>query len=219
MRLCRCIVSGLPTIAIVLSLFGTARVFAASASGEDQALSNGAALYAVYCSDCHGNAPAARSSERPATDEVADYSELVDIAQRKMAAEKAAHPEDEEWPEWADRPNPNLGKKPDERAEIMNLVVAAIEKAHEIKPQPGTQEDTEKKTDEATAPGFNPMSGATDLSKPQTFYYGTSEEEVFKSIANGTGAAMPGWRTELGGDEAIRDVVLYIRSFWSADWL
>ena len=101
----------------------------------------------------------------------------------------------------------------------MSLVAAAIEKAHEKMAQSEELGGTEEGAGETRASGFNPVAGATDLSKPQTFYYGTSEEEVFKSIANGTGAAMPGWRTELGSDEAIWDVVRYIRSFWSEDWL
>jgi mono/diheme cytochrome c family protein len=218
MRHRRCLVSGLSAIGVALYLLGTARVSAAAASGEDQAMSNGAGLYAVYCSDCHGNAPAVHSSDQSANDEVADYTELLEIAQRNLEADKAANPA-EEWPEWAERPNPYAQKKPDEREEIMGLVAAAIEKAHEVKPQSEDVEDTEGTAGEGDAQGFHPVAGATDLSKPQTFYYGTSEEEVFKSIANGTGAAMPGWRTELGSDEAIWDVVHYIRGFWSEDWL
>ena len=66
---------------------------------------------------------------------------------------------------------------------------------------------------------FNRQAGATDLSDPQTFFYGTSEEEVFNSIAEGTGAAMPGWHTDMGSEEDIWDVVNYIRSFWDEAWL
>ena len=29
---------------------------------------------------------------------------------------------------------------------------------------------------------------------------------------------MPGWRTELGSDEAIWDLVNYIRSLWGEEW-
>jgi mono/diheme cytochrome c family protein len=63
------------------------------------------------------------------------------------------------------------------------------------------------------------MPGATNLADPVSYFYGTSEEEMFESIAEGTGEAMPGFRTELGGDEAIMDVVNYIRSFWGEEWL
>jgi len=199
----------------LLYLLGTACVVAAAASDEDLALDNGAGLYAVYCSACHGNAPVLQS----AAEDAADYAEFDAIAQSNVAVENVANPEDEEWPEWADRPNPNLQKEPDEREEIMNLVTAAIEEAHEIKPPSDTFDNTDANPDQRGESGFTPMPGATDLSKPQDFHYGTSEEEVFDSIANGTGAAMPGWRTELGSDEDIWDVVHYIRSFWSADWL
>jgi mono/diheme cytochrome c family protein len=69
------------------------------------------------------------------------------------------------------------------------------------------------------AGSVNRQPGATDLANPQTFFYGTTEEEVFNSIAKGTGAAMPGWRTEMGSDEDVWDIVNYIRSFWSKAWL
>src|SRR5262245_49920112 len=99
MRHRSCIVSTLTALSVILTLLDTAPVFAA-ASGANQALGNGAGLYAVYCSDCHGNAPALQSTEQPATDAAVDYAELVAIAQRRTAEEKAANPEDEEWPEW-----------------------------------------------------------------------------------------------------------------------
>jgi mono/diheme cytochrome c family protein len=181
-------------------------------------LGNGAGLYAVYCSDCHGNAPAARLNTQNESNAADEYAELMEIAQKKAEAEQTAIPEDEEWPEWAERPDPNAEKKPDEREEIMNLVTAAIEKAHEINPE-GELENAGGNADGIKYAGFKPQPGVTDLSRPQTFYYGTSAEEVFNSIADGTGAAMPGWRTELGSDEAIWDVVNYIRSFWSEEWL
>jgi mono/diheme cytochrome c family protein len=43
---------------------------------------------------------------------------------------------------------------------------------------------------------------------------------MFNSIAYGAGgAAMPGWQIELGSDEAIWDLVNYIRSYWGEEWL
>jgi mono/diheme cytochrome c family protein len=56
------------------------------------------------------------------------------------------------------------------------------------------------------------ISDATDLTDPEAYYSGSSEQEIFNSIANGAGVAMPAWRTQLGTDDAIWDVVNFILS-------
>ena len=56
------------------------------------------------------------------------------------------------------------------------------------------------------------ISDATDLTDPQAYYSGSSEQEIFNSIANGAGVAMPAWRAQLGSDQSIWDVVNFIRS-------
>jgi len=56
------------------------------------------------------------------------------------------------------------------------------------------------------------ISDATDLTDPDAYYSGSSEQEIFTSIANGAGVAMPAWRSQLGNDESIWDVVNFIRS-------
>ena len=56
------------------------------------------------------------------------------------------------------------------------------------------------------------ISDATDLTEPEAYYSGSSEQEIFNSIANGAGVAMPAWRSQLGSDESIWDVVNFIRS-------
>ena len=56
------------------------------------------------------------------------------------------------------------------------------------------------------------ISDATDLTDPEAYYSGSSEQEIFNSIANGAGVAMPAWRTQLGADNAIWDVVNFILS-------
>jgi len=56
------------------------------------------------------------------------------------------------------------------------------------------------------------ISDATDLTDPDAYYSGSSEQEVFNSIANGAGVAMPAWRSQLGSDDAIWDLVNFIRS-------
>lgn len=56
------------------------------------------------------------------------------------------------------------------------------------------------------------ISDATDLTDPEAYYSGTTDQDIFNSIANGAGVAMPAWRSQLGSDEAIWDVVRFIRS-------
>lgn len=58
------------------------------------------------------------------------------------------------------------------------------------------------------------ISDATDLTQPTYYYSGSSDQEIFNSIANGAGVAMPGWRKELGSDAAVYDLVYYVRSLW-----
>jgi len=219
MRHRRCIVSGFTTISVALCLLGSGRVVATPEFADEQALGNGANLYALYCSECHGEGTAERANEHDASNDAVDYSELIAIAQGKTSPEGAEIPAEDEWPEWAERPDPNEETEPDKRAEVRNVVTAVIEQAYEIKPESGELENPGGSSNQNKEGGFEPMPGATDLSDPQAFFYGTSEEDVFSSIANGTGVAMPGWRTELGSDEAIWDLVNYIRSFWGEEWL
>tara|TARA_R110002110_G_scaffold415765_3_gene655301 strand:- start:70709 stop:71089 length:381 start_codon:yes stop_codon:yes gene_type:complete len=56
------------------------------------------------------------------------------------------------------------------------------------------------------------ISDATDLTDPYAYYSGTSEQEIFNSIANGAGVAMPGWRMQLGSDEKVQDLVNFVQS-------
>jgi len=59
------------------------------------------------------------------------------------------------------------------------------------------------------------ISDATDLTDPEAYYSGSSEQEIFNSIANGAGVAMPAWRSQLGSDDAVWDMVNFIRSLQS----
>ena len=63
------------------------------------------------------------------------------------------------------------------------------------------------------------MPDATDLLDPESFVYGTSEIELFANIADGTGPTMPGFREVLGEEEAIWDIVNYIRSLWGENYV
>lgn len=202
---------------------------------DEHSLANGAQLYEVFCSDCHGSDPGKRYDQlyAPNASVAADdeYQKLIDIVEQEEAAQLIVVPDEEEpWPEWAELPDPNAQKPPDEKTEVMNTLTAVIDEAHGIKPA-STPQNTGSGTafpgelpygqavDAGPAVGFEPIPGATNLADPASYLYGISEDEIFKSIAEGTGAAMPGFRAELGDDEAIMDVVNYIRSFWSEEWL
>jgi mono/diheme cytochrome c family protein len=58
------------------------------------------------------------------------------------------------------------------------------------------------------------ISDATDLTQPTYYYSGSSDQEIFNSIANGAGVAMPAWRAQLGSDAAVWDLVYYVKSLW-----
>jgi len=58
------------------------------------------------------------------------------------------------------------------------------------------------------------ISDATDLTQPNYYYSGSSDQEIFNSIANGAGVAMPAWRAQLGSDAAVWDLVYYVKSLW-----
>ena len=60
--------------------------------------------------------------------------------------------------------------------------------------------------------------GATDLTDPRSYLYGTTEIELFNNIANGTGPTMPGFVVQLGSEDAVWDLVNYIRSLWGEEW-
>ena len=58
------------------------------------------------------------------------------------------------------------------------------------------------------------ISDATDLTQPTYYYSGSSDQEVYNSIANGAGVAMPAWRAQLGSDAAVWDLVYYVKTLW-----
>ena len=58
------------------------------------------------------------------------------------------------------------------------------------------------------------ISDATDLTQPTYYYSGSSDQEVYNSIANGAGVAMPAWRAQLGSDAAVWDLVYFVKTLW-----
>jgi len=195
---------------LCLGLPGPGPVYASPVYPDEQSLNNGAQLYEQHCSECHGRKAADLSGEQRENDDTNPLNEQSAMIATVPVEQSPPVPDD--WPAWAKRPDPGAVavRKPDVTAEILNEVNAVINKSYAITPK---QQVTQG------AGVFNPIPGVTDLSDPAAYYYGISEEELFNSIANGTGAAMPGWRTRLDNEEAIWDLVNYIRSFWSEEWL
>ena len=58
------------------------------------------------------------------------------------------------------------------------------------------------------------ISDATDLTLPAHYYNGSSDQDIYNSIANGAGVAMPAWRAALGSHEAVWDAVYFVKSLW-----
>jgi mono/diheme cytochrome c family protein len=58
------------------------------------------------------------------------------------------------------------------------------------------------------------ISDATDLTMPLDYYSGYSDQDIYNSIANGAGVAMPAWRQAVGSDEAVWDLVYFVKSLW-----
>ena len=189
---------------------GSGQVYANEVYADQQSLNNGAQLYEQHCSECHGRIAADFSGDESEKDDTSPLNEKTAIIAPEPVEQSPQVPDD--WPVWAKRPNPAAVevRKPDVTADILNEVNAVIEKAYATAPEQASPKD---------AGVFSPIPGVTDLSDPAAYYYGVSEEELFNSIADGTGAAMPGWRTRLDSEEAIWDLVNYIRSFWSEEWL
>ena len=209
-----------PTIVLplCLCLFGAAQAHANPVVANEYSISNGAQLYELYCSECHGQEVTGNGQDYgpDQANPGEDYTELVEIVREDESAQLIPVPEEEKWPEWADRPDPHTVEKPNTKTEVLNTLTAVIEGVHDAKPGRSASADP---TVPDRADAFDPVPGATNLADPTVYFHGTSEQEVFNSIATGTGAAMSGWRAKLGSDQAIWDVVNYIRSFWGEDWL
>ena len=58
------------------------------------------------------------------------------------------------------------------------------------------------------------ISDASNLTLPAEYYNGSTDQDLFNSIANGAGVAMPGWRQAVGSDEAVWDLVHFVKSLW-----
>jgi mono/diheme cytochrome c family protein len=58
------------------------------------------------------------------------------------------------------------------------------------------------------------VANATDLTDPKAWKSGTSEGEIFRSIRDGAGEAMPPFAEKVSKEQDLWDLVNYLRSLW-----
>jgi mono/diheme cytochrome c family protein len=58
------------------------------------------------------------------------------------------------------------------------------------------------------------IADATDLTNPKAWKSGTSEGEIFRSIRDGAGEAMPPFAGKVSKEEDLWHMVNYVRSLW-----
>ena len=58
------------------------------------------------------------------------------------------------------------------------------------------------------------IANATDLTNPKAWKSGTSEGEIFRSIRDGAGEAMPPFAEKVSKEEDLWHLVNYLRSLW-----
>ncbi|MFT4519159.1 MAG: mono/diheme cytochrome c family protein [Halioglobus sp.] len=212
---------------IIFGLFHITSIHANPVPADELSLENGALSYEIYCAECHGSSPDDGGNEWYGTNEDDEEYDFTDLIEPDESESDVIM--DEDWPEWAELPDPGTkANDADVRRLIMEELVAEIDREYGEKEE--STEVLEEETD-LTYPGYEDedaqygeqddsgrIEGATDLTDPDVFSYGTSEEDIFDSIANGTGSSMKGWRAELGSEEAIWDLVNFIRSYWGEEW-
>ncbi len=58
------------------------------------------------------------------------------------------------------------------------------------------------------------IADATDLTTPSLYKNGTTEGEIFHSVRDGAGDQMPAFKSQLGSETDIWNLVNFIRSLW-----
>ena len=58
------------------------------------------------------------------------------------------------------------------------------------------------------------IANATDLTEPALYLNGSGVEEIYRSIEEGAGVAMPAWGAQLKGGEEVWQLVNFVRSLW-----
>ena len=60
------------------------------------------------------------------------------------------------------------------------------------------------------------VANATDLTNPAVYKSGAAEGEIFRSIRDGAGVAMPPFKAQIAHEEDIWNLVNFVRSLWPA---
>jgi len=198
---------------------------------DEISLLGGADSYERYCAECHGWNPADRD-EALYGDDVADEVEAMFSQEdvNNIVDEEMSRRSVDDWPDWAETPAPQWNEEDEDealRAEILADLVGAIDEVYDSDEVLGLGDegagDGQSNSDMGIYGDYfdgriAPQLGAIDLKDPTAYLYGTSEMDLFRNISEGTGAGMPGFLSELGGERGVWDLVNYIRVFWGDDW-
>lgn len=218
-----------------LGLLSAAPALANPVPADDLSIANGYEAYDMHCARCHGTKTVAEDElwyEPDAYEDDIDYEALIDEAQaareeaqKKKFANIAAR---DGSGRWAELPDPGgKANDADVRAQIMADLVAQIDKEYGANEEVEELDPFSTDFDIGAELGFDDfgkddaMPGAPDLADPEAYLYGTDERDLYRAITKGigNGSLMPGFLNRLGSEEAVWDLVNYIRSQWGPEWL
>lgn len=202
---------------------------------DELSLLSGADAFERYCTECHGWEPSEQYQALYGEDPIDEPDPLFEPPPETERTEPdfAVPDADDDWPEWAGPPPEEIDEEAQLREDVLNDLAGAIDGVYGEEPEPDgwtvpedesiAAEEEFQSVEEVFAAGTDrelarSMTGATDLTDPTSYIYGTTETDLFYNIADGTGVGMPGFREELGSDEAVWDLINYIRSLWPEDW-
>ena len=220
---------------LVLSGLVVSPVSANPVPADDLSIANGFENYDQLCAGCHGTKVVAGDElwyEPDPYEEDIDYDALIDEVQEAREREEerrfANVARRDGSGRWAEIPDPgNKANEASVRAQIMEELVAEIDREYGTEDEVVELDPFSTDYDIGEDLGFDhygeldALPDAPDLADPESFVYGTDEQSLYDAIAKGigSGTTMPGFRARLGSDEAVWDIVNYIRSLWGPEWL
>jgi len=223
-----------PLVAAAVAVYFAMPAPANPVPADDLSLLNGAELFERHCTACHGWDPAEQYQSLYGEDPIEGPDPLLSITEpeEEIDPTEFVPEEPDDWPEWAGPPPEVEDPERDIKMSVLTDLTGAIDEVYADENETygwDTYADEEPGGDDELSAaerfGDDPTGeqtrspGATDLTDPQSFIYGTTETDLYFNIINGTGASMPGFRDEIGSEEAVWDLVNYIRSLWDEDWI
>ncbi|GAB5451511.1 MAG: hypothetical protein Hals2KO_18390 [Halioglobus sp.] len=217
-------------------------MFANPVPPDDLSLLNGADLFEQHCTECHGWDPSEQYTDLYSEDPVDVDDPLLDILQPSTDVEEEPdfieEPEDY-WPDYAERPDEDvLGEDERLKSDVLDDLTSAIDEIYNDESDPwgyevedyddyetyeellDEDEDAiEASLDQDALEAERRMPGATDLTDPDEYVYGTTETDLYDSIAHGTGPTMQGFAGVLRTENDVWDLVNYIRSLWGQNYV